>query len=102
MTMIKERHKVVINKFQELLRCGKDYSVMYMYEEAGKEVYMKGYSTVRVINRYYSEIITQEMIDFVSNLTCKRKDEIEQFAKRFNVCTRESVLLIRYIRRRNG
>ena len=98
---IKERHKVAIIKFQKLLRSGKDYSVKYMYDEVGKVVYMQERAVQRIINYYYQEVITKEMIDFLHSLNCDRKKEIEVFAQEFNVCTRESILLIRYIRR-NG
>jgi hypothetical protein len=101
MSLVKERHRIIVEKFHELLRSGKDYSVKYMCEEAGKAVYMGYYHTMKIINDHYQEIITQEMRDFLNNLECTREEELKQFSDKFDVCRRESILLIRYIRR-NG
>lgn len=100
MIAINERNKVVIAKFQELLRSGKDYSVESMYNEAGRIVYIKGISVKSIIQNHYKKVITQEMIDYLNDIKCCREDEIESFSDKFNVCRRESILLIRYIRRR--
>jgi hypothetical protein len=102
MAELKERHKVAINKFIELLRSGKDYGVDHMYSEAGKVSYISFKSVERVVNKYYGEVITQDMINFVNRFSCSREESIKQFSEKFNVCRRESILLIRYIRRRNG
>lgn len=101
MSLTKERHKIVLDKFQDLLRSGKDYTVQHMYSEAAKEVTFEGVSIQQIINKHYNESITQEMIDYIKNLTCPRKEEIQSFSEKFKVCRRESILLIRYIRRRN-
>jgi hypothetical protein len=99
MSLVKERHKKIIEKFQELLRSGKDYTVNSMCHEAGKVVYIEGESVKKIINRHYQQIINQEMVDFLNNLECNRQEEIKQFSEKFDVCRRESILLIRYLRR---
>lgn len=102
MSYVKERHKKVLDKFQELLRSGKDYSVKYMYEEAGKAVYIDGRSVEKIVNTHYNSIITDAMVGFLHSLDCPRVEEIKRFSKEFNVCRRESILIIRYIRRRKN
>jgi hypothetical protein len=104
MAEMNERHKVIIEKFQELLRSGKDYSVKYMYDEAGAIVYVKGGSVPQIINKHYHQIVSPEMIGYIRALNlcgATRKEEVILFSKKFEVCIRESILLIRYIRRRN-
>jgi hypothetical protein len=38
------------------------------------------------------------MIDYIDSLECKPREQIDLFAVKFNVCIRESRLLIRYIK----
>lgn len=102
MSLIKERDKIILKKFQELLRSGKDYSVESMCNEVGKHVFMEGVSIVAIINRHYREAITKEMVEYVNSLKCSRDEEIKLFSKRFGVCRRESILIIRYIRRKKN
>ena len=98
MTGIKERHKIAVERFQELLRSGKDYTVEHMYSEVGKAVYIKSSSVPKIIRKYYQQIISPEMICFITTSEYSRKEEIDQFSVKFGVCKRESILLIRYIR----
>ena len=103
MTMRKKKEKAVISKFKSLLRCGMDYSVDHMYDEAGKKGFITGSSARTIINRHYRNQVTKEMIDCVKEINCKDRVTTREkriFAEKFNVCMRESTLLIRYIKRK--
>ena len=97
--MSQEKETRVINKFQSLLRSGKDFDVQSMYKESGETVCIAGRSAERIINSYYRGIVNQEMIVFVSGLRCSHYQKIKLFSFEFDICERESRLLIRYIKR---
>jgi len=92
-----EVNKIVIEKFQELLRSGNDYSVDYMYKESGALVYVSGRMAAETIRNHYKSIITREMIDFALLLDCSTIKKVELFSERFSLCFRESRLILRYI-----
>jgi hypothetical protein len=94
--MYQLKQERVINKFQSLLRSGMDYDVRSMYQEAGSTVCISIKSAERIVQRYYRGIVSQDMIDFVSRLNCPHTEEIELFSNEFDICERESRLLIRY------
>jgi late competence protein required for DNA uptake (superfamily II DNA/RNA helicase) len=96
MSLVKERHRIVLSKFQELLRSGKDYGVKYMYDEAGKVVFIEGISVMRIINKHYKDVINQDMVDYFHQLDCSREEKIKQFSDKFEVCIRESILRRRW------
>ena len=99
---MKEKERRVINRFQRLLRSGKDYDVHSMYKEAGDAVCIVASTAQGIVNKYYRGLITQEMIEYVKYLDelCNSPaDNILCFAEKFSVCERESRLLIRYIKR---
>lgn len=94
----KERDSEIIKSFEKLLRSGKDYTVNYMYNEAGK-VFFLSYKTVEtIINNHYRDLITQDMKDFVVSLSCNSKEKVSRFSERFGLCKREAMLFIRYIK----
>ena len=99
MSIRKTKEQRVIDKFQSLLRSGKDYDVQSMYEEAGDSVCIVAVSAQRIINNYYKGILNQEMIDFVHSLNCTHAEKVNLFSNRFSTCQRESRLLIRYAKR---
>ena len=99
MRMSETKERKVINKFQSLLRSGKDFDVESMYEEAGQTVCIVGRSAGRIVKKYYRGIVNQEMIVFVSGLRCSHYQKIKLFSFEFDICERESRLLIRYIKR---
>lgn len=99
MKISEKREKIIINKFQSLLRSGKDYTNDYMYNEAANMVFMHAQSARRIINRFYQGVINHEMIDFVNKAKGKHIEKVNAFSDRFNVCERESRLIIRYIKR---
>ena len=99
-TRIKEQK--VLKEFFRLLRSGKDYSTRYMYEEAGKIGFIAGKSAGNMVRKYYKGEINNEMELYVEALGDTPHDvKVDLFAKRFNVCIRESRLMIRYIKRNN-
>lgn len=98
--MSEARHKAIINKFQSLLRSGKDYGVDYMYEEAGKVAFVCKGSARNIVNNYYRGLVSHEMVDFFGSLSGSNTDNIIAFTYRFNVCEREARLLLRYIKMR--
>lgn len=100
MIMLRKRHKAIIDGFQKLLRSGNDFSVDYIYAMAGEIAYMSGHSARRIVNEYYKNIVTDDMIEFVTQLNCSHVIKVDLFSKEFNVCKRESRLIIRYIKRR--
>lgn len=95
----KDKERAVINKFQSLVRCGKEYKVECMYEEAASVGFLSAYRARRIINEFYRGIISDEMIAFAKdNDYLKAKELIEVFAVKFNLCIRESRLILRYIK----
>lgn len=99
MSLRQKRERIIINKFQSMLRSGFDYKVSAMYEEAGKLAFIQAETAKRTIRNYYKGLITQEMTVFVYRHNCNPQKLIELFSNEFNVCLRESRLLIRYIKR---
>jgi hypothetical protein len=98
-TIIKQ--KIVIDRFHQLLRSGKDYETNYMYKEAGRPAYMTEEGAGKIIRTYYRGLITEKMVNCVSVSEEKsRNDQIKVFSAQFKLCERESRLIIRYIRRR--
>ena len=94
------KEKDVLKTFHKLLRSGKDFSVTFMYEEAGAKCYLTAGSAGNIIRKHYRSIITDEMKDFVSQMNgTKHEEKIRLFVKEFEFCKRESRLLIRYIKR---
>lgn len=91
------KNEDLIAKFQELLRCGKDYSVDSMYKEAGDKVYLSSKRAKDIINTHYRSLITEDMVQFVSSLNCSFHDKIKHFSVEFEVCEREARLLIGYV-----
>lgn len=97
------KEKDVLKTFQKLLRCGKDYSTSSMYEESGNKCYLTAGSAGNIIRKHYQSIITDEMDIFVSNLNgTKHEERIKLFMEEFELCKRESRLIIRYIKRRKS
>jgi aspartate 1-decarboxylase len=95
-----EKEKDVLKVFQRLLRCGKDFSTSYIYGEAGAKCYLTAGSAGNIIRKHYRAIITSEMKTFVFNLNgTKHEEKVSMFVKEFNLCKRESRLIIRYIKR---
>lgn len=98
--MREQKEKAVINRFHRLLRGGQDYNVDYMYDEAGKKAFLTRRGAREIINKYYRGIVTDKMKAFVDGLEgTSHSETFDLFAKEFNVCKRESILLIRYIKR---
>lgn len=98
-TIIKQ--KIVIDRFHQLLRSGKDYTTNYMYQEAGKPAFMSEEGAGAIIRSYYRGIINEKMVTCVSELENNTRNErVEIFSKKFRLCEREARLMIRYIRRR--
>jgi len=98
--MQEKKEQVLINKFQSLLRSGKDFDVESMCKEAGEHVFISLVTARQIINKYYRSLITKDMIGYIESLECKPIEQIDLFAEKFNVCVRESRLLIRYIKMR--
>lgn len=96
---MKRKDKDLIDKFQELLRCGKDYSVDAMYKEAGDKVYLSSKRVKDIINTHYRGLITEDMILFVSSMNCSYQEKVMHFSVEFKMCERESRLLIGYIKK---
>jgi len=96
----KLKEKIVIDKFKSSIRSGKDYDVKSIYEEIGNSVYVTGRRVQQIINDHYRTIVTVEMIDLVGGFNQVRrglkKQDIDLFSTKFNVCEREARLLIRY------
>jgi hypothetical protein len=98
--MSDKKDKDVVKAFQKLLRCGKDYTTEYMYEEVGTKFYLTLGSTGQIVRRHYQSIITDEMKSFVSSMNgTKHKETVKLFIEKFGFCKRESILLIRYTKR---
>ena len=95
-TIRKERE--VMRVFHSLLRSGKDYTTEYMYKEAGSNCFLSIRGTGEIVRRYYRNVIDTDMIMFIANrIEEKRSERIEQFAIAFDMCIRESALVMRYI-----
>jgi len=97
-----DKNNAVIERFQELLRSGKDYGVKYMYEEAAKIGFINSYTARKIVNKHYHSIISPDMIDFIYNKRLSGEEEIKGFSDNFDLCRRESILIIRYIRYGKG
>ena len=97
-----QRHEIAINSFLTQLRCGKDYTVLSMYEEAGKEAFLEGHTVANVVRDHFNkEVITPEMIEALNSIQeSNHRKTVSVFASAFNLCERESHLIIRYIRRK--
>jgi len=100
----KEKEQIVLRRFHQLLRSGKDYSTSSMYVEAGKQCFLAEKGAGDMIRRHYRSIITEEMVTFMSKLNgLSRRKRVEEFACRFRLCKREAILIIGYIwRRKDG
>ena len=96
----KKRHEVALKEFHRLLRSGNDYTVSYMSKKASKLAFIEAGTIERVVNKHYQKIISDEMVEFINNSNCSKKKEIKLFSERFEICKRESILIIRYIKRR--
>lgn len=96
MTRLEEKHKVIIDKFQTLLRSGMDYDVKSMYREAGKIAFLDDDTVKKIVNKHYRGILSLEMIRFERESRCKHSEKVKLFSKEFDLCQRESELLIRY------
>lgn len=97
----KQKEKKVIQTFHKLLRSGKDYTTKWMYGEAGRPCFLTADSAGNLIRKYYKNTITEEMIEYLPKLNhLSHESAICQFAIHFDLCNRESRLIIRYIRRR--
>lgn len=92
----REKEKVILSKFQELLRSGSDYSVEYMCEEAGKLAFVTAQSVRHMVNKYYKDLITDRMVEFYEKSEEKVSDQINKFSNEFGVCIREARLIRRY------
>ena len=79
MKMSHAKEKKVVNRFKKLLRSGMDYDVDSMYKEAGRCVCIVGVSAQRIINKYYKNMVTQEMVTYVNGLRCKHPEKINLF-----------------------
>ena len=99
--MSTQRKELLIKRFKKLLRSDEDLRVEYMCERSASGLYYTTGTAMKIINAHYQEVITDKMKDFVNNLDCKRKEEVKMFGEEFSYCDRESILIIRYIRR-NG
>jgi hypothetical protein len=94
------KEKDVLRAFQKLLRSGKDYTTESMYEEAGRKCYLTAGSAGNIVRKHYHSVITDEMKSFVSQMNgAKHEEKIKLFMDEFDLCKRESRLLIRYIKR---
>ena len=102
MSAKQDKELAIVSRFQELLRSGKDYKVRYMYTESGKIAYITASAAKRIINNHYQRIVTDDMIDLLRSLAGRHQHKVRTFAKKYNLCERESRLLIRYIKRHNG
>ena len=99
--MSTQRKTLLVKRFQNLLRSGEDLTVEYMCGQAANKLFYTTGTAMKIINAYYNSIITDPMREFVKNSNCSRKEEIRKFCEEFNLCDREAILIIRYIRR-NG
>ena len=97
------RKAKLIKRFKNLLRSGEDLTVEYMCQKAATGLYYTTGTAMKIINEHYnSDVITDRMREFVANFEkCGRKKQIKMFSEEFLFCPRESVLIMRYIRR-NG
>ena len=98
--MTETKRLAVIDEFTTLLRSGKDYTTDYMYYEAGRLVYIEPESARRIINDHYKKVITPEMIRYYKSLDGSHQEKIANMAKKYDICERESRLIIRYIKKR--
>lgn len=97
----KQREKVVLDKFHKLLRCGKSFTTVYMYEESGKEGYMGIQGAQAIVSKYYHSLITIGMVNYACEIYNKGiKERTDLFARKFNVCPREALLIMGYIWRK--
>jgi hypothetical protein len=96
-----EKKALVLKNFQKLLRSGKDYTTESMYEEAGKPCFVSGKRAGEMIKDHYRLIISENMVNCFSSIKDKtRPERIDIFSKQFNLCRRESRLIIWYIMRK--
>lgn len=100
-TNIRRKRKVVIKAFCKLLRSGKDYSTEYMYKVAGREVFINASAARHIINEHYrKKVITDDMRMFIERSDdMNRQAQRKAFASKFDLCPREAVLIIPYIKR---
>jgi len=98
-TLKKERR--VIREFHKQLRSGKDLDTNSMYEEAGSKCFLSGKQAGNIVRMYYKEKIDENMTNFVENLQVEHQTKVEIFSSTFQLCPRESRLIINYILRRN-
>lgn len=106
-----EKEKLVLCRFHQLLRSDKDYTTDYMYEEAGKKAFLSIKKAGDIVRKHYRSIISEEMINFVheknksnemvnhyyAHKKSTRTELVNLFSEKFNVCIRESRLIIRFI-----
>jgi hypothetical protein len=98
-TKLKEQK--LLCEFHKLLRGGKDYGVDYMYQQAGKKVFLSSRQTQDIIRQHYNEKITIKMFAFLELFGDKpHEDKVQRFSKHFKMCEREGRLIINYIIRR--
>jgi len=94
-----QKQSIVLKRFHQLLRSGKDYSTTWMYRESGKPCFIAEKRVAAIINSHYHGIISKEMVTCLSGLeNISRNEQIEAFSKEFKLCEREARLIIRYIK----
>ncbi|MEN6621972.1 MAG: hypothetical protein ABFD50_10530 [Smithella sp.] len=96
-----KKHRIVVREFLKLVRSGKDYTTESMYREvADKLNFIEAKTVGNVIREHYKNMITGDMKEFLENMEGNpHETKIQQFSVRYNVCTRESRLMIRYMGR---
>lgn len=95
----KTKQAVIIRRFHELLRSGKDYTTEYMYAEAGKKCFIQSGVAGAHVRNYYRGVITDEMKEFVKSIDTKSYDYIiSKISEKYNLCVRESKYILRFIR----
>jgi len=98
----KRKEKIILREFFRLLRGGRDYATRYLYNEAGRKVFLTGRTVAKIVQKHYNEnIITDEMHRFViENRAIKHQDLVEGFSAEFRLCLRESSFILRFLKRR--
>lgn len=95
---LRERNKRIIDRFHEELRSGKDLDVESIYTDIAEVFFISKRWVQQVVNSYYRDYISCDMIVFTLQLSGDMKEKIDKFSGVFGTCERESRLIIRYVK----
>lgn len=95
-----QKEQIIVAEFNKLMRSGKDYSANYMYRAVGAKCFFLNEGTIgNIIRKHYNEQITEDMRIFAKEISSLAFiEKMKLFSVKFKKCSRETRLILRYLR----